>query len=741
MKVDRIRLEGFLSHDLTDWSPNGARLVTLVGPNGAGKSTLASDALSYALFDEARGKTDQLVQLGATNMSVLVEFTFGDARYRVVRGRTTRSGGKSFLELHLATDDGWKPLTGDTIRDTEDAIANLLRLDAATFETAVLLGQGHANRFAEATAAERKRILGQVLGLEVYAKAEARARELARDIDARTTVQRDQGARLANELTARPAVEERLATNRGVVDEATAQIDIQHAAREEHVERIRVADAGLAAAEALAGQIAAVEAERADLGAQWHRASARRAAAVQQVSGAELRLAGAEAVADAAGRLEAASAQVAALVAKQAEDTRLVGDIAAKSHAVQSGGHDHGAAAADYRTRYEAARRRVDELAAAAAALQPVICEKCGHGNVVDQAGIRDALRDARAEFQALEGAEPKPPTGLLREKAALAALEAKRRALAFDPAALTALHGELAGLERLAARAESISLAQATIERERAAIVEVEQDLERIEAAGAAAKAKLEGLTAKLAETEPLRAERARLDTELTQVRSVIDQLERSRTIGLQIVARDEAVIEQLDRAQAQHDELVAALEADALEGRRLRRLVTAFGVTGIPARIIEGVLPELAGYANDIVADLRPGMTIELRAQRTKKDGSGVVEALDLVVRDDVGERPLAMFSGGERMSVSLALAGALSRLVARRAGTAIRTFVIDEPDGLDAEARRAFGQALRVLAHHGELERVVVVSHHEDLAEIGDAVYRVSKNGRGSVVEQVA
>src|SRR5689334_21909114 len=97
--------------------------------------------------------------------------------------------------------------------------------------------------------------------------------------------------------------------------------------------------------------------------------------------------------------------------------------------------------------------------------------------------------------------------------------------------------------------------------------------------------------------------------------------------------------------------------------------------------------------------------------------------------------------MISGGERMSVSLALAVGLSRLVARRAGTALRTLVIDEPDGLDADARRSFGQALRILAHQGELERVVLVSHHEDLAEAGDAMYRVTKNGRGSVVELVA
>ncbi len=90
---------------------------------------------------------------------------------------------------------------------------------------------------------------------------------------------------------------------------------------------------------------------------------------------------------------------------------------------------------------------------------------------------------------------------------------------------------------------------------------------------------------------------------------------------------------------------------------------------------------------------------------------------------------------------MSVSLALAVGLSRLVARRAGTAIRTFVVDEPDGLDADARRAFGQALRVLAHQGELERVVLVSHHPDLAEYADEVYQVTKGPGGSRVEAVA
>jgi DNA repair exonuclease SbcCD ATPase subunit len=214
-----------------------------------------------------------------------------------------------------------------------------------------------------------------------------------------------------------------------------------------------------------------------------------------------------------------------------------------------------------------------------------------------------------------------------------------------------------------------------------------------------------------------------------------------RRHSAAIAADAEARGALARLERDQAERDRIAVAVAASEARLALLRRLVAAFGVTGIPARIIEGVLPELTRYAQELLDQLRPGMELSIRAQRAKRDGKGIVEALDLVVQDAAGERPLALFSGGERMSVSLALAVGLSRLVARRAGTAIRTLVVDEPDGLDAEARRAFGSALRVLAHHGELERVVLVTHHEDLAEVGDSVYRVSKGPGGSVVEQIS
>jgi DNA repair exonuclease SbcCD ATPase subunit len=179
-----------------------------------------------------------------------------------------------------------------------------------------------------------------------------------------------------------------------------------------------------------------------------------------------------------------------------------------------------------------------------------------------------------------------------------------------------------------------------------------------------------------------------------------------------------------------AAHRELTAVTAIAAL-----RRLVAAFGVTGIPARIIEGVLPELGAYANELLGRAPPGRVARAPGPAREEGRQGRRRG----ARPDRPRRrrraaPGALL-GGERMSVSLALAVGLSRLVARRAGTAIRTLVIDEPDGLDADARRAFGQALRVLAHQGELERVVLVSHHPDLAESPTRSTRSRRTAAGS------
>ena len=73
--------------------------------------------------------------------------------------------------------------------------------------------------------------------------------------------------------------------------------------------------------------------------------------------------------------------------------------------------------------------------------------------------------------------------------------------------------------------------------------------------------------------------------------------------------------------------------------------------------------------------------------------------------------------MYSGGEAFRVNFALRIALSQLLAERAGTQIRTLVIDEGFGTqDAEGLAALVQAIRTI--QDDFDKILVVTHLEEL-----------------------
>lgn len=206
---------------------SGIDLAAVVGQNGTGKSTTCTIAPLWALFGGTKNgcSPDDLVRMGATDASVTLEFEHHGELYRVVRTRSTAGRGKSSLELQLRSGEEWTSLSGSTIRETEEKIRALLGLDEETLVASSMILQGRANEFTAKPAGQRKAILGQILGLEVYDRLQEGARKHVQE----ATAQLDQTSRRLNDigsaLGVRGGIEEQVAATEAEIYGATVEIE------------------------------------------------------------------------------------------------------------------------------------------------------------------------------------------------------------------------------------------------------------------------------------------------------------------------------------------------------------------------------------------------------------------------------------------------------------------------------------------------------------------------------------
>lgn len=192
-----LRLSGFLSyHHPVELNFTRFDLACISGANGAGKSSLL-DAITWSLFGQARKRDDSLINARSDRAEVVFVFAYEDNLYRV--SRVLPRNKTSLLEFHIlqraksggssdpfTLDDlegSWKPLSERTLRDTQALIENTLRMDYETFVNASFFLQGKADQFTQQKASDRKRILGSILGLEIWEAYRQQAAEMRRQVE------------------------------------------------------------------------------------------------------------------------------------------------------------------------------------------------------------------------------------------------------------------------------------------------------------------------------------------------------------------------------------------------------------------------------------------------------------------------------------------------------------------------------------------------------------------------------
>jgi len=177
MLLTRLVLRNFLAYQAEQTIDfQGIGLAALSGPNGAGKTSLL-DAVTWALWGKARARSDdELIHSGEIEMSVSVEFAHMNARYRVTRKRN-KKGAELHLHTLAADGSGQHAISESTMRETQQKIIQLLRLDYETFINSAFLQQGKADSFTLKTPGERKKILAEILGLKAWEDYEKAAKE------------------------------------------------------------------------------------------------------------------------------------------------------------------------------------------------------------------------------------------------------------------------------------------------------------------------------------------------------------------------------------------------------------------------------------------------------------------------------------------------------------------------------------------------------------------------------------
>ena len=196
-----LHLTNFMPYREAELNFSGIHIGCLTGDNGAGKSSIL-DAITWAVWGRARAKRDdELVHQGQTEMQIEFTFALGGNAYRIIRARKAgKKSGVSALDFQVgplpspvdapstslrsaqdaadggrAGDGGWRTIAETNMNATQQKIIDTLRLDYDTFINSAFLLQGHADEFTVKTPTERKRVLADILGLDIWDDCETRA--------------------------------------------------------------------------------------------------------------------------------------------------------------------------------------------------------------------------------------------------------------------------------------------------------------------------------------------------------------------------------------------------------------------------------------------------------------------------------------------------------------------------------------------------------------------------------------
>ena len=343
----------------------------------------------------------------------------------------------------------------------------------------------------------------------------------------------------------------------------------------------------------------------------------------------------------------------------------------------------------------------------------------------------RAALAGVLSDLQALQ---QRLVSGAYAQEArtALAALADREAALGYDRTVHDTLRARVEELREAESEYRELERAQLSVANEKELLRSRQDQLVMLQERADGFHKRIQEVRARLADLRP------RLAQEPAVRQALEDARQRAVALRQQVGAARQNLAA-LDALEERHKRMQEEYQTLAQEVAVLNELREAFGVNGIPAMLIEHMLPELEREANRVLQKLTAGrLHVRFDTQRETKSGT-VQETLDIIISDEKGTRPYEAFSGGEKFRVNFAIRVALSYLLAQRAGVRLRSLFVDEGFGsLDADGRQRLVEAIKAVQNDFDL--ILVITHIDELRDVFPTQIRVVKTESGSQVEVI-
>lgn len=713
----KLKLSNFTSYgeNVDELDFTKFHLAAISGPNGAGKSSLL-DAITWCVWGWSRAgdSSDQLVRLGARDMWVEFTFQLDGHNYTVRRTRSLTRGGTSAVELWSQSNN----LTEGTIKATQQKIIDLLHLTFETFTNSSFLRQGHADEFTTKGPTDRKRILADILGLSHYDELEEKAREKIKDIQSKLQLLEYQLLEIEAELSQKQERE---------IKKKTAEEELQKVEKE-----VKILEDNIKILREKRQTLTILSEQKNKLQQNFMDAQKEMAEITNQGISRKSRI---DNLKKEITNLNIDEKVLVSLSSLQKEKDSLE-KIRQQRLELEKKISETNSSLNLKKQQLENLKNQIDDLNTKLNSLSKTSakCPTCGQ--VVDalhKIQVQKNLNEQKKEFE-----EKIKNINTKNEEKQIISLEEKLSSLKFDDQKYQDLSTKLSNLETLQKQKEKLIEIKATIVSEEKIILELRSLFTNKKSQVNKLESEINALPDISNKLQTVNQNLQQSEEQLINFRNKEKEAQSFLGQVTELISRSKQLEQLLQKKQSEKSNLQKEKES-------FEELALAFGKKGIQAMIIETAIPEIEDEANRLLDRLTEGrMRVKFETQRETKtkltDGEkGVVETLDIIISDEMGERPYELYSGGEAFRVNFAIRIALSKLLTRRAGAKLQFLVIDEGFGTqDVQGRTRIVEVLDTIKN--DFEKILVITHLEELKEEFPIRIEVSKNSTGSTFEVV-